>query len=504
MKTLVSTLFVLLVSIITFGQNQYLEYTSTTDPYLNTGKANGGEYKYKATVKCRASAPGLGDVRVQCSILSFEILSFEYDGKYYNRSEEGFPMVIDNIQSDLDVTFKFSFNSWSETFFSHKIYGVRKGAFDLAYLTDDEVKKLGLKTSKDFYDLGFSFSIESLTNTYFEELDNFKNGIKKDEFKKREIEKKQNQDDTFQKWEAEQKRKADWNLKVLESEARIEKEKREAAQKKKEYEDSFKSKAQKQHERDVKKWFNVFSSINNIDIRDADLESGSWGVSYSLNDFNETSLFYSHISAWDNFFFAFDFKATMLSYKAYESENDIDDYSDLLQIGEIHDGDLVIQNHSSSFNETSDRVYRQNKINSFGGNVGVGLGLRFNLSRATALRFLVMGDIGMGSELPVSYGYNFKTQLEIGAIILGISYNTTTYNFGNLIGDSEYLDIDKIVTIDQLGDNLEENTWATENYYNYDNNQRTYYTSNRDLIGEYQNFNKITQNYFQLSIAYKL
>jgi hypothetical protein len=213
MKTLVSTLFLLLVSIITFGQNQYLEYTSTTDPYLNTGKANGGEYKYKATVKCRASAPGLGDVRVQCSILSFEILSFEYDGKYYKRSEEGFPMVIDNIQSDLDVTFKFSFNSWSKTFFSHKIYGVRKGAFDLAYLTDDEVKKLGLKTSKDFYDLGFSFSIESLTNTYFEELDNFKNGIKKGQSERQEIEsiKKSEKPKTKPKKRAKPKKKFNQN-----------------------------------------------------------------------------------------------------------------------------------------------------------------------------------------------------------------------------------------------------------------------------------------------------
>jgi len=499
MKTLVSTLFLLLVSITSFGQVEYLESTSSITS--GKGKANGGEYYYNATVKCRASAPGLGDVRLQCSILSFEITGFEYGDRLYSGSNDGFPILIDNIQSDLEGSFEFTTDIHWTSFFQYKIYGVRKGAFDVKYLTDEEVKSLQLKTSKDFYDLRFNFELESLTNTYFDELDSYKNGIKKEQTEREQAEKKQKQDN---EWKAEQKKKADEHLKQLELESKIENEKREAEQKQKEYDDQFKSKEQLKHEKDVSDWYNVLAPINDIEIRDADLESGSWGISYSLNDFNETSLFYSHISAWDNFFVAFDFKATMLSYKAYESKIDIDTYTDLFQTGQINDEDLIIQNHSSSYNETSDRIYRQNKIKSFGGNLGVGLGFRFNLTRATALRFLVMGEVATGSELPFSYGYNFKTQLEIGKIILGISYNTTTYKFGNLIGDSEYLDIDKIVTIDQLDNNIEENVWATKSDYTYKNNKRTYYTSNRDIIGQYQNFNKIKQNYFQFSIAYKL
>jgi hypothetical protein len=212
MKTLVSTLFLLLVSIITFGQVEYLENTNSIK-YGARGKANGGEYGYEATVKCRASAPGLGDVRLQCSILSFKITNFEYDGRYYHLIGEGFPMVIDNIQSDLQVNFQFGTYIGYFAFFDHKILGVRKGAFDLAYLTNQEVKSLDLKTSKDFYDLRFDFAIESLTNTYFEELDNFKNGIKKGQSERQEIEsiKKSEKPKTKPKKRAKPKKKFNQN-----------------------------------------------------------------------------------------------------------------------------------------------------------------------------------------------------------------------------------------------------------------------------------------------------
>jgi hypothetical protein len=508
MKTLLNTLFLLLTSTIAVGQTKYLEYTSTTDPYLNTGKANGGVYRYKATIKCRASAPGLGDVRVQCSILSFEILSFEYNGRYYNGTQDGFPIVIENIQSDfLDVTFKFSHNSWSSQFFSHKIYGVRKGAFDLAYLTDEEVKSLQLKTSSDFYDLGFSFSIESLTNTYFEELDNFKNGTIKANPDRQAIEKKQNQDDAFEKWRAQKEKEGKEAFERIEKEAEREKKQREGEEKQKAYEESLKSTAQKEHERDVESWANVFSSLNDINIPDADVERVSLGLSYANSNFNDLEVFLNVMNAWGNFYIGANFKGVMYNYDAWKPFYDTEDKNELFSSNILKEGDLLFNNYRentdwSTGNEiTSHRVYRKERERSYGFGLDLETGLRFQLSNSSAIRLGVAGDLSSGSNNLLNYGYGFSAQYELGRVVFGVGYNTRFYKYELFNDEYTLTELEGIIVPNDLQSN---NDWAKEEISTSGGNEFTYYSTTHNRVENAENFNVFKQKFVKFSLIYKL
>ncbi|GAF02894.1 toxin-antitoxin system YwqK family antitoxin [Saccharicrinis fermentans] len=170
------------------GQSKYLEDFYTI--YNGKGDANGGEYSYKADVSFRADAPGLGDIRMQCSISSYQIEGLVYKGKLhsYGRGVEGMPIVITNGQFDVAATAKFNNTTISGdlgVYISFTISGVRKGAMDYYYLSKEEVKEitntLGLKTSSDLNNLRITITHCELKKTYFEELSEFINQIKEEE-----------------------------------------------------------------------------------------------------------------------------------------------------------------------------------------------------------------------------------------------------------------------------------------------------------------------------------
>lgn len=239
-KYFFTILFLSLLPSISFAQ--FL--TAENNVIESNRSANEGTYSYSATVKVRANNPSKNDVRLQFSIISYQIDRFEFNGEHYeDLYPEIFPIKISNIRSDLEaiVTFGSRNNNFYEV--EKTIRGVSSGAFDITHLTNTEVQeladRLSIKNSTEFYLLPFSFRNLLLTNSYFEELDKLKTRRKNDllkEKKEEQIKKVEEKEKQTQKkivehneYMAKQERKANEKLKELEIAAERDRKNQELA-----------------------------------------------------------------------------------------------------------------------------------------------------------------------------------------------------------------------------------------------------------------------------------
>lgn len=169
------------------GQSNDLEDTFTINH--KEGSANGVMINYDADVKFRADAPGLGDIRIRCGVMAYEISTFYYNSNRYSSSAKGMPIKINNGQFKLSATVKFlSKNSTGELYISFTERGITKGQLDYYYLSKEEItdlkNKFELKNSSDFNDLKITVTDCKLENVYFEELANYIGQIKNSKKKK--------------------------------------------------------------------------------------------------------------------------------------------------------------------------------------------------------------------------------------------------------------------------------------------------------------------------------
>lgn len=494
-----------------------------------SGTANGGEYSYRATIKAKTYLPGLGDVRIKFAITEYEITSFIYKGINANDIDGvNFPIRINNIQSDLIFTVQFGYRSNGKYVqVSDKEHGVSSTFLDFYDLSKEDVDYLrrifNINKAADFSNIPtFEIEDEELLNSYFDELSKVANLIdqkiaqrklteKKAELEaekeKKQRETEEKKDDAFEKWKTQKEQEAEETLKRIEIEAEKEKKQREAEEKQRAYEDSFKSRAQKQHERDVKSWSNVFSSLNDINIPDADVETASLGLSYANSNFNDVEVFMNVMNAWGNFYIGANFKGVMHNYDAWKPFYDTEDKNELFSSNILKEGDLLFNNYRENNNGSTGsatmthRVYRKERERSYGFGLDLETGLRFQLSNSNAIRFGVAGDLSNGFNNLLNYGYGFLAQYELGRIVFGVGYNTRFYNYELFNDEYTLTELEGIIVPDDLKSN---NDWARNENSTSAGNEFTYYSTTHNRVENADNFNVIKQKFFKFSLIYKL
>ena len=515
--------------IFTFLFPIFVNAQTLSDEKITTGfgTANGGEYSYRATVKAKSYLPGLQDVRIKFAITEYEITSFTYKG--INASDidgVNFPIRVNNIQSDFKFWIRFDGIKYRSYFVEGKEPSVSSSFIDFYDLTPIEVTEFTNTfeiSKKDDFSNVYSINLDAeLLNSYFDELSKVANLIdqkiaqgklteKKAELEaekeKKQRETEEKKDDAFEKWKAQKEQEAKETLKRIEIEAEKEKKQREAEEKKRAYEDSFKSRAQKQHERDVEAWSNVFSSLNDINIPDADVATVSLGLSYANSNFNDLDVFMNVMYAWGNFYIGANFKGVMHNYDAWKPLYDTEDKNELFSSNILQEGDLLFNdyrenNNWSTGNKTvTHRVYRKERERSYGFGLDLETGLRFQLSNSSAIRLGVAGDLSSGSNNLLNYGYGFSAQYELGRVVFGVGYNTRFYKYELFNDEYTYTELEGIIVPNDLQSN---NDWAKEEISTSGGNEFTYYSTTHNRVENAENFNVFKQKFVKFSLIYKL
>ena len=482
------------------------------------GTANSGEYSYRATVKTRSYLPGLGDIRIKFAITDYEITSFTYKG--INASDidgVNFPIRINNIQSDFKFWIRFDGIKYRSYFIEGEEPSVSSSFIDFYDLTPNEVTEFinifGIAKKSDFSNV-YSINLQAeLLNSYFYELSKVANLIDqkiaqgKLTEKKAELEAEEKKDDAFEKWKEQKEQEAKETLKRIEIEAEKEKKQKETEEKKRVYKDSFKSRSQKKHERDVKDWSNVFSSLSDINIPDADVETVSLGLSYANSNFNDLEIFMNVMNAWGNFYIGANFKGVMHNYDTWKPYYDTEDKNELFSSNILKEGDLLFNDYREKDNWSTGnktlihRIYRKERERSYGFGLDLETGLRFQLSNSSAIRLGVTVDLSTGSNDLLNYGYGFSAQYELGRIVFGIGYNTRFYKYELFNDEYTLTELKGIFQPDDLQIN---NDWASRENSIYAGNEFTYYSTTHNKVESTENFNVFKQKFFKFSLTYKL
>jgi len=170
-KVIFAITFIFSFVIHTLAQESKTYYEKIT----GTGTANGGKYNYEATLQTKIFNSGFGGVAVKIGIKEYKITSFTYKDEFYHKTNEGFPIQINNIQSDLIdgwLNIKSTTGHYSVAEQKFSLLGVRKGHLDNIDLNTENIKSIknynnGGKVSFDDFYVEF---YAKLKNTYFEEL----------------------------------------------------------------------------------------------------------------------------------------------------------------------------------------------------------------------------------------------------------------------------------------------------------------------------------------------
>lgn len=168
-----------------------------TQTVIGSGNANGGSYRYEATIKTKIGSSGS---YVDIGISNFKITSFFYQGKDVEKFvEANFPIVINNIQTDVSGRYSIIYLGTgilvgSEPFAES---GVQQGDF----ITRIELEGDNLKSVKDYLkddkskiqNISISLYSIELKNEYFEELSRIRDLMDKKLKTEGEIENLKNQ-----------------------------------------------------------------------------------------------------------------------------------------------------------------------------------------------------------------------------------------------------------------------------------------------------------------------
>lgn len=215
-------IFLAITLIFSITSNTIAQESKTYyEKITGSGTANGGEYNYKATLEAKIYNSGLGEIAVKFGIKEYKITSFKYKEEFYYKTDEGFPIEINNIQSDLIdgyLNIKSATDHYSVADQKFSMLGIRKGHLDNVELNNENIKSIknynnGGKVSFDDFYLEFS---GKLKNTYFEELAKIASSY--------DILKRKEKNDNYL---AQQKEKAKEKLKEIEIAQEREKKARE-------------------------------------------------------------------------------------------------------------------------------------------------------------------------------------------------------------------------------------------------------------------------------------
>ncbi len=204
-------IFLAITLIFSITSNTIAQESKTYyEKITGSGTANGGEYNYEATLEAKIYNSGLGGIAVKFGIGEYKITSFKYKEEFYYKTDEGFPIEINNIQSDLIdgyLNIKSATYHYSVADQKFSMLGIRKGHLDNVELNNENIKSIknynnGGKVSFDDFYLEF---FGKLKNTYFEQLAKIASSY--------DILKRKEKNDNYL---AEQKEKAQEKLKEIE------------------------------------------------------------------------------------------------------------------------------------------------------------------------------------------------------------------------------------------------------------------------------------------------